>query len=107
MADALTFKQFWVGIGLTIATTIATVGLGIWQTKSSIDANSSEQDRVHASALLKELTLAISEVQGQLRAHASMFFEVEGCLLKSQKNPPRCWNRTYTFDPAKTQKAWV
>jgi hypothetical protein len=114
MSKPVTRLQFWFGIGVTIGTTVIFAVVNVWQTRTTykatqeqIAANRRENEQVHASSLLKELSLAIDEVRGQLVSHASMFFEMEACLDKAIKNPPACWARVYTFDPTEAQKAWV
>jgi hypothetical protein len=118
MSEPITRCQFWSGISLTIITTVISVCLGVWQTRTTVEssykatqeqiaADRRENEQVHASSLLKELSLAIDEVRGQLVSHASMFFEMEACLDKATKNPSACWSRVYAFDPTEAQKAWV
>jgi hypothetical protein len=114
MSKPVTRLQFWAGIVVTIITTVIFAFVNVWQTQTTykatqeqIAANRRENEQVHASSLLKELSLTIDEVRGQLVSHASMFFEMEACLDKATKNPSACWARVYTFDPTEAQKAWV
>jgi rubrerythrin len=83
-----------------------TIAVGAWQTRLQIAAQGAENERVHASTLLKELSVAINDVREQLRSHASMFLEMEDCLNKAGSNSSRCWKKQHDFDPALAQKAW-
>ena len=113
----VTRTQFWVGTGVTIASTILTVVVGALQTRESVRssteqtlalivANRNENDRVHASTVLREISVAIDGVRVQLRAYGSMLFEIESCGGAVREKLRRCQER-YNFNPQLAQDAWA
>jgi hypothetical protein len=77
------------------------------ETLAQIAADRKENGQVHASALLKDLSIAIHEVTQSLGSYASMIFEIELCMLAPKSVPEKCLNRKFAFDPLGAQNAWA
>lgn len=76
------------------------------KTRAEIAAVRQENNRVHASTLLKETTMAIQDVAAQLHAQANWYFEMGLCLGREKAAPRDCWNRKTDFGPLESEEAW-
>jgi hypothetical protein len=108
MADKqVSIWQFSVGIAATIIVSVLASALSYCGTKDQIRAQRGENQRVHDSQLLKEISVAVSVVRQQLMAHAGALMELEGCLSQRNASIQLCRGKLDSFDAGKLVEAWT
>ena len=102
LSKQLTLWQFITGLLLSLLATYCSYK----QTGNQIAAQGAENQRVHDSARLREVSTAVSEVRQQLFSYASMAVEIQVCLSKPKVNAQTCLRVPYDYDGIAAQKAW-
>ena len=70
--------QFWAGILVTVGVSV----LSYIGTKEQIGVQRAENQRVHDSQRLREMSGAVSAVRQQLMSHAGALLELESCMSR-------------------------
>lgn len=100
-------REFYWGIGITIAVTLISVWGSHWSTRAQISAQNAENQRINDSKLLREISLSVSTVREQLSGYVGMLLEVESCMKQRKASPNSCWRIPHSFDLGAARKAWA
>lgn len=107
MSEAVSKRQFWVGIVATIlVTVIATLGscvTTLWQIK----AQRAESQRAQDSQNLKEIGVAASALRQQLGSYVLALLQFEGCMKQPKATVQRCRGALYSHDADALGQAWT
>ena len=95
-------KQFVIGIAVTVGVSI----LSFIGTYTQMSAQRAENQRVHDSQRLREISGAVSSVRQQLMSHAGALLELESCMSRRTASFPRCRSTLDSFDAGALIEAW-